>query len=202
MNGTLTSENKRLIKEGIRREYAKAAVSPEGLFEYRTGRAGLEALDYGQEIIQALPDTVKASFCGVGNPFKLGHIKEAETVLDIGSGGGVDVFIAAKMVGPGGKAVGVDMTPEMLTRARENLRVMLLDNASFHQASAEDLPFPDKTFDVVISSGVFNLIPDKARALSEVLRVLKPQGRFMLADQILIGQHPKDIEARVDSWAK
>jgi hypothetical protein len=105
MNGTLTSENKRLIKEGIRREYAKAAVSPEGLFEYRTGRAGLEALDYGQEIIQALPDTVKASFCGVGNPFKLGHIKEAETVLDIGSGGGVDVFIAAKMVGPGGKAV-------------------------------------------------------------------------------------------------
>ena len=202
MENELTFQDKKRIEESIRREYAKAAASPEGLFTYPTGRAGLEGLNYEPQIMQALPETVIASYCGVGNPFTMGPIQEGETVLDIGCGGGVDIFMAAIMVGPSGNAVGVDMTPEMLAKARKNLQDLPLNNVSLQRASAEDLPFPDQTFEVVISNGVFNLIPDKAKALAEVLRILKPRGRLMLADQILTGQLPKDVKARVESWAK
>ena len=202
MTVSFTPEDRKQIKETIQGEYAKAAASPEGLFTYPTGRAGLEGLNYEPQIMQALPETVIASYCGVGNPFTMGPIQEGETVLDIGCGGGVDIFMAAIMVGPSGRAVGVDMTPEMLARARRNLQDLPLNNVSLQRASAEDLPFPDQTFDVVISNGVFNLIPDKAKALAEVLRILKPRGRLMLADQILTGQLPKDVKARVESWAK
>jgi arsenite methyltransferase len=104
------------------------------------------------------------------------------------------------MVGPEGRVIGIDMTPEMLARARKNLQETKLQNVSFHNASAEDLPFPDESFDVVISNGVFNLIPDKAKALKEVFRVLKPHGRMMIADQILTGVLPADLKARIESW--
>jgi ubiquinone/menaquinone biosynthesis C-methylase UbiE len=141
-----------------------------------------------------------SSYCGVGNPFSLGPINRGETVLDIGCGAGVDTVVAAKMVGPEGRVIGIDMTPGMLARARKNLQGTSIQNVSFHRASAEDLPFPDESFDVVISNGVFNLIPDKARALEEVFRVLKPHGRMMMADQILTGVLPSDIKARIESW--
>ena len=202
MTVTFTPENREQIRKSIQGEYAKAAASPQGLFAYPTGRAGLEGLDYAPEIFQALAETVLASYCGVGNPFKLGQIYQGEAVLDIGSGAGVDVFVAAILVGPSGRAVGVDLTAEMLTRAERNLRALQLENVNFQQASGEYLPFRHESFDAVISNGVFNLIPDKAKALSEVLRVLKPQGRLMLADQVLTGELPKNVKSRVASWAK
>jgi ubiquinone/menaquinone biosynthesis C-methylase UbiE len=141
-----------------------------------------------------------ATYCGVGNPFSLGPINRGESVLDIGCGAGADTFVAAKMVGAEGRVIGIDMTPEMLARARKNLQEISLQIVSFHKASAEELPFRDESFDVVISNGVFNLIPDKARALKEVFRVLKPHGRMMIADQILTGVLPADIKARIESW--
>jgi SAM-dependent methyltransferase len=200
METELTFQDKKRIEESIRGKYAKVAMSPEGLFKYPTGLAGLEALKYDSGIIQDLPATVAASYCGVGNPFTLGPIREGEAVLDIGCGAGVDTIFAAMMVGPKGKAVGVDMTPAMLGRARKSVQVMTLENVSFEEASAENLPFEDASFDVIISNGVFNLVANKQRALAEAFRILKSNGRFMVADQILVGQLSKDKKARVKSW--
>ena len=202
MKDLLTSQDRKRIEEGIRGKYTKVSDSPEGLFQYPTGRAGLEALDYDSELIQALPDSTVASYCGVGNPFTLGVIRKGDAVLDIGCGAGIDTIVAAMMVGPEGTVAGIDMVPEMLARARENLRMTDLKNVIFEEAYGEKLPFADDGFDVVISNGVFNLIPDKAKALSEVVRVLKPGGRLMMADQILVGELPSEIKARVASWAK
>ncbi len=113
----------------------------------------------------------------------------------------MDTVVAAIMVGPHGKATGLDLTPDMLKQAKKNLKKTSLKNVTFQEASAEQLPFPDGTFDVVISNGVFNLIPDKAKALREVKRVLKLSGRFLLADQILMGEIPADTESMVKNWA-
>jgi arsenite methyltransferase len=201
MESIFTSEVRKRIKEGITEKYGKVAVSPEGNFNYPTGRAGLEGQNYDPEILKALPEDVLASYCGVGNPFTLGPIQKGEAVLDIGSGAGVDTLVAAIMVGPEGKVVGIDLTPEMLERATANLRMTSVENVSFQEASAEDLPFQDMSFNAVISNGVLNLIPDKVRALKEILRVLKPQGRFMIADQALTAELPGDTKSMVESWA-
>jgi SAM-dependent methyltransferase len=200
MEPELTNDDKKRIEQSIRQKYAEFSANPEGKFTYPTGRAGLEGLNYDPRVIRELPENVMATYCGVGNPFALGPINSGETVLDMGCGAGVDTFVAAKMVGTEGKVIGIDMTPEMLARASKNLQETSLQNVSFHEASAEDLPFPDESFEVVISNGVFNLIPDKARALGEVFRVLKPHGRMMIADQILTGVLPADIKARIESW--
>lgn len=195
-----TTEERNRIKESIQRKYAEVSVSPEGFFRYPTGRAGLEALSYPPEIIQALPKAAVSSYCGVGNPFTLARIHKGEKVLDIGCGGGADTLVAAIMAGLTGTVVGIDMVSEMLVRAKENLRETTLHNVTFLDASAEDLPFKDERFEVVLSNGVLNLIVDKARALAEVFRVLKPNGRLMIADQILTDDLPKDTKSRVDSW--
>jgi len=202
MENELTAQDKQRIEESIRGKYLKVAASPEGLFRYPTGRAGLEALDYAMDMVRDLPEPVAAAYCGVGNPFTSGPIREDEAVLDIGCGAGVDAIIAAKLTGPSGTVTGIDLVPEMLARASENARLAGFDNVTFRESSAEQLPFPDNSFDVVISNGVFNLVVDKVKALGEVLRVLKPGGRFMLADQVLAGELPKETKARVENWAR
>ena len=195
-------QEKDKIYKGIRKKYKKVAKKPKDLFKYPTGNDGLEALQYDSEIIKALPETVIASYCGVGNPFTLGAVKEGESILDIGCGSGVDTIFAAKMTGPTGKVIGIDLMPEMLQRAKENLRFANLDNVTYRETSAEKLSFPDMTFDVVISNGVFNLVPDKTKALSEVFRVLKPEGRLMIADQILIGELSRERKQIINSWSQ
>ncbi len=201
MENIFTAEDRKHIKEGIAGKYRKVAISPEGSFQYPTGRAGLEGLGYDPEILKALPDDVLASYCGVGNPFSTRPVRKGELVLDIGCGAGVDTIVAAIMAGPQGRVAGIDLTPEMLERAKENLSKTTLENVSFQEGSAEDLPFPEASFDVVISNGVFNLVPDKVRALKEVFRVLKPNGRFMLADQVLATAQSADTRAMVENWA-
>lgn len=202
MQTQFTREDRKKINDGIRLKYSKVSVSPKGLFRFPTGRAGLEALNYDPDVVRSLPEDAIASYCGVGNPFTLGPIHKGEVVLDIGCGGGVDTLAAAIMVGPRGKAVGIDLVAEMLARARKNLGGTHLTNVSFREATAEELPFPNESFDVVLSNGVFNLIPDKARALAEVFRVLKPRGRLMIADQVLADQIQKDKKTMVDNWFK
>jgi arsenite methyltransferase len=194
-------ETKR-IREGINEKYKRVAISPEGNFNYPTGRAGLEGQKYDPAVLRELPKDVLASYCGVGNPFSLGPINRDEAVLDIGCGAGVDTLVAAIMVDSEGRVTGIDLIPEMLKRARTNLEKTSLKNVTFQEGSAEQLPFPDGTFDVVISNGVFNLIPDKTKALREVFRVLKSSGRFLLADQILMGDMPADTESMVENWAR
>jgi arsenite methyltransferase len=197
-----TSEEKKKIRTGIREKYTKVALGPHGSFNYPTGREGLEKLDYNQAIISSLPEDVLASYCGVGNPFVLGPVHEGQKVLDIGCGAGVDVIIAAKMVGSDGRAEGIDLTLEMVAKARENFKKTYLENGGFQVASAEQLPFADGCFDVVLSNGAMNLVPEKLVALREAFRVLKPGGRLMAADQILIGELPDNIGARIQKWSR
>ena len=202
MQATFTANDRTRIERVIRGKYAKAARSPEGLFRYPTGRAGMESLRYDPATISALPEPAVASYCGVGNPFSLGPLHPGEKVLDIGCGGGVDTLIAGLALGSAGQAVGIDATPEMIKRARQNLHDVPLANVTFLAASAEELPFANQSFEVLISNGVFNLIPDKASALTEALRVLKPEGRLMIADQVLTGELPDDTAALVARWAR
>jgi arsenite methyltransferase len=198
----LTSTDRKKIDKAIRKKYKKVAKSPAGLFKYPTGRAGLEALQYPPELVNALPEAVTDSYCGVGNPFALGPVNQGEAVLDIGCGSGVDAIFAAMMTGPSGNVKGIDVTPEMLIRAKENLAFTDLKNVTFEEAGVDNLPFADQNFDVVISNGAFNLVPDKPRALSEVFRVLKSKGRMMIADQILIGERPNENKQIIKSWAR
>ncbi|MFZ0929065.1 MAG: methyltransferase domain-containing protein [Syntrophobacteraceae bacterium] len=202
MKSGFTDEDRKKIAEGIRQRYAKAAKSPEGHFRFPTGKSGLEALGYDQSVLRILPDEVLASYCGVGQPFILDGLKPGESVLDIGCGAGVDTIIAAIIVGPRGKSVGIDFVPEMVQRAKRNLQITQLQNVSFELGSGEELPFASESFDCVISNGAYNLIPDKAKALQEAFRVLKRTGRFMIADQVLSGELPSCDIAMVETWAK
>ena len=200
METKFNSDERKRIQEGIKEKYKRVAISPEGNFNYPTGRAGLEGQKYDPEVLRALPEDALASYCGVGNPFSLGPVKKGEAVLDIGCGAGVDTFVAAIIVGSEGRVTGIDLIPETLKRARTNLKKTSLKNVTFQKGSAEQLLFPDGSFDVVICNGVFNLIPDKAKALREVFRVLKSSGRFLLADQILMGETPADTESMIKNW--
>ena len=200
MVSQISQDDLEKIEAGIRDKYIKVADSPEGLFKYPTGRSGIEAQKYDPELVGALPEAVISSYCGVGNPFSLGPINKGDVVLDIGCGAGVDTILAAMMAGPTGKAVGIDIVPEMLQRAKSNMVMTGLKNANFESTSGEVLPFSDNEFDVVISNGVINLIPDKAAFLKEVSRVLKPGGRLMLADQVAISSVQKDMKARLANW--
>jgi arsenite methyltransferase len=197
----LTSAERTRIEEAIRVKYVKVAAGPEGKFRYPTGREGLEVLHYDPQVIKQLPESVTASYCGVGNPFSLGPIHKKASILDVGCGSGVDTIIAAILVGPEGRVMGVDPVPEMLERARRNLAQTGLTNVTFTEASGEALPFEDESFDVVLSNGAFNLIPAKSQALGEVFRVLKPGGRLMMADEVLTIEPSTDRASTIETWA-
>ena len=200
METLLNNEELLKIQEGIRDKFSKVAISPEGLFKYPTGRKGLEKLEYEEAMIEKLPEEVISSYCGVGNPFSLGEIHLGEMVLDVGCGAGVDAIIAGLMVGPDGSVEGVDIVSEIIARAEKNLKLTNLNNVKFNTITGDKLPFGDSTFDVIISNGVINLIPDKEAILKEILRVLKPAGRLMLADQIAVGNIKTDQKARLANW--
>jgi SAM-dependent methyltransferase len=200
MEPLITQADLEQITAGIQAKYSRVAESPEGHFKYPTGRAGLEALKYDTALIDKLPDEVAASYCGVGNPFSLDEIRRGDAVLDIGCGAGVDTILAAIMTGPEGKAIGVDIVPEMLQRAEANLKKVDLHHVTFQEATGEHLPFPDDQFDVVISNGVINLIPDKDAAMHEILRVMKAGGRLMIADQIMAEATLKSLKDRLSNW--
>ncbi len=200
MEKCLTEQEVNLVREKIQEKYAHVAATPAGRFRYPTGAEGLRLQKYPPEIVQGFPQAVVDSFCGVGNPFSLGPIHQGEAVLDIGCGAGVDAFVAARMVGPQGRVVGIDLTEEMISTAKANLALQNLANVSFQVADAESLPFPDQDFDVVISNGVLNLTLNKEKALTEAYRVLKPGGRFMIADMVLVQDLPPDRACKVSNW--
>jgi len=200
MDSKITIDDITKIETGIREKYIKVANNPEGQFNYPTGIKGLEALHYDKTLIDELPTVVAPFYCGVGNVFSLGKINQGDRVLDIGCGAGIDTILAAIIVGPNGSVIGVDIVPDMIARAKKNLHLMDLDNITFQKVPGENLPFPDNTFDVVISNGVINLIPDKKAVMSEILRVVKPAGRLMMADQVTTGNLQKDIKARLANW--
>jgi arsenite methyltransferase len=188
-----------VLKTEIRKTYASVSQEPEKDFIFPTGRAWAEDLDYPAELAR-VPETAVESFAGVANPFALGRLEPGERVLDLGSGAGTDSLVAAQMVGAGGRVTGIDMTPEMLAKARAAARELGAANVEFVEGEAERLPFPDAHFDVVISNGVIDLIPDKDAVFAELYRVLAPGGRLQIADVTI--QNPVSEEGRrnIDLW--
>ena len=188
-----------LLKSEIKKTYAGVSDEPERDFIFPTGRAWAEDLGYPAELAN-VPDTAVESFAGVANPWAMGRLLPGERVLDLGSGAGTDSLIAAQMVGDTGSVRGIDMTPQMLAKARDAASAMGATNVDFFEAEAEQLPFPDASFDVVISNGVIDLIPDKDAVFAELHRVLGPGGRIQIADVTI--QNPVSEEGRrkIDLW--
>src|ERR671935_2616522 len=188
-----------VLKSEIKKTYASVSQDPEKDFIFPTGRPWAEDLGYPDELAN-VPETAVGSFAGVANPWQLGRLAPGERVLDLGSGAGTDTLVAAQMVGEQGHVTGIDMTPEMLAKSRSAARTMAVGNVEFVEGEAERLPFPDASFDVVISNGVIDLIPDKDAVFSEIFRVLAPGGRIQIADVTI--QNPVSEEGRrnIDLW--
>ena len=188
------------LRASIREEYSAVANEPERGFHFHTGRKLASILGYRNEWLDRLPSSAIESMAGTGNPFSLGELKSGEHVIDCGSGSGTDSLIAAQMVGPSGHVIGVDMTPEMLSKARRNAIEAGILNIEFREGYLESLPVPDAWADVIISNGVLNLVPDKEAALLEMYRVLKPGGRIQIADIALQKPVPEGSKSDVTLW--
>ena len=184
------------LRASIRAEYAAVAAEPDRGFHFHTGYRLAAILGYPQEWIETLPAGAVASMAGTGNPFSLGEIQPGERVVDCGSGAGTDALIATRLVGPSGRVIGIDMTPEMLAKARTNAVEAGLTNVEFREGILEALPAETGWADVVISNGVLNLVPDKAAALAEMYRVLRPGGRLQAADIVL--ERPVSASSKQD----
>lgn len=188
------------LREQVRQKYREVAEDPGGKHHFHTGRRLAGRLGYPDHQVAALPETAVESFAGVANPFALRRLRPGERVVDVGSGAGFDSFIAAAQVGPQGSVVGVDMTDQMLAKARRNARELGLGNVTFRRGLAEELPVEDAWADVVISNGVFNLCADKRRVFAEAARVLAPGGRLQFADIANGRPVPAGVLRQIDLW--
>jgi arsenite methyltransferase len=194
------------IQEVVRQKYGAAAKQVTSGGAACCGGGGLSGCDpittnlYAEDQKSGLPAAAIAASLGCGNPTALAKLQPGEIVLDLGSGGGIDVLLSAKRVGPAGKAYGLDMTDEMLALARENQKKAGATNAEFLKGTIENIPLPENTVDVIISNCVINLSGDKDRVLTEAFRVLKPGGRLAVSDIVLRGEVPAEIRKSVELW--
>jgi SAM-dependent methyltransferase len=191
----------RRLREEIRSIYARVASSPSEEFHFHRGPLyAAEFLHYDRASVEALPPETTASFAGVGNPHRIDPIDAGATVLDIGCGAGTDLLLAARCAGPSGRAIGVDMTEAMVERARAGALKAGFSNVEVRLGDAMELPVESDSIDVVISNGVLNLTSDKVRTFNEVLRVLRPNGRFLYADIVVASELPESVRKDVELW--
>src|SRR5271167_3728439 len=193
------------IKEVVRGRYAEIARSVRApgsscCYDGEAGSRGISANLYADDETESIPEQAMLASLGCGNPTALAELREGETVLDLGSGGGIDVLLSGRRVGPSGKAYGLDMTDDMLALARENQRKAGAANVEFLKGEIEHIPLPDNSVDVIISNCVINLSADKDRVLSEAFRVLKPGGRLAVSDVVVTGDVPPEVRRHVELW--
>ncbi len=202
MEATATPKlNTTELEQKVKNMYKDVALHPEAEYHFEMGRSLAEKLGYDKNDLDNIPAAAIESFAGVGYYFDMADIKEGETVLDLGSGSGMDAFVAALKVGKTGKVYGADMTDEQLEKSERLRKQYDFENISFHKSYIEKLPFPDATFDVVISNGVINLCPDKELVFKEVCRVLKAGGRMAIADIVTEKQLPENVVCNTTLWA-
>jgi len=188
------------LRDEVRKKYREVAVDPNGEYHFHTGRPLAKRLGYEDAIVDPLPDAAVESFAGVANPFALRRLASGERVVDIGSGGGFDCFVAAAQVGRTGHVIGIDMTEEMLAKSRATAQTMDLRTVEFREGLVEHMPVEDAWADVVISNGVINLCADKGQVFSEINRVLKPGGYLQFADIANSKSVPEAAIRDIDLW--
>lgn len=190
-----------VLRSEISKVYSRVATDPDGDFHFHRGSAyAVDFLGYDRDELAALPKECTSSFAGIANPHTIAPIVPGETVLDIGCGAGTDLLLAARRVGPSGRAIGIDMTETMRDRARASAVAAGLTNVEVRPGDATTLPLPDASVDVVISNGVLNLVPEKDKAFTEIRRVLRPGGRLQLADIVLDAELGEDVRRNIDLW--
>lgn len=188
------------LREQVRVKYREVATHPYQTYHFHTGRPLAARLGYDTAVVDALPDVAVESFAGVANPFSLQPLARGERVVDVGSGGGFDSFIAVSQIGSEGKLVGIDMTGEMLEKSRSTAKLLGHKNVEFREGLAENLPVEDNWADVVISNGVINLCADKRKVFTEILRVLRRGGRLQFADIANSKPVPESAIRNIDLW--
>jgi SAM-dependent methyltransferase len=193
--------DREVLREQIKEKYTEVAQEPEKGFHFHNGRPLAGMLGYDLSKVDRLPASTVESFAGTGNPFSMGRLPRGATVLDIGCGAGFDTLQAALQVGPEGKVIAVDMTEAMLAKTRAGAAALGLKNIDARHGYAENLPVADESVDVVISNGVINLTPDKMGTMREVYRVLKPGGRFQIADIVVHKEVPQSAKDDIDLWS-
>jgi len=188
------------LRDAIKKEYEDVAIDPDKGYHFHTGREAANRIGYDKSLYDTVPEKNIASFAGTGNPFNLGPINPGDVVVDVGSGSGFDTLIASKMVGSKGRVIGIDMTSEMLRKARSGVVEMGTTNVEFRKGHAENIPLQDEFADVIISNGVLNLTPDKSKTLSEWARVLKPGGRLFIGDILVAKSIPQSALDDISLW--
>jgi arsenite methyltransferase len=189
-----------VLRDEIQKTYTDVSEHQDQDFIFPTGRSWAESLGYPEMELERVPEASAQSFAGVANHFTLGLLDEGLTVLDLGCGAGTDLLIAAQMVGPNGCAIGIDITPSMVQRARQSAAEMKLENVEVHEGPIEQVPVADESVDVVISNGVIDLVPDKDAVFSEIKRVLKPGGHLQIADVVIHREVSEEAKRDIDLW--
>jgi arsenite methyltransferase len=189
-----------LLREEVKSKYREVAINPCGEYHFHTGRPLARRLGYDPALIDSMPDAAVESFAGVANPFSLRSLAQGERVVDAGSGGGFDCFVAAHQVGSQGQVVGIDMLPEMLEKSRKTAESMGLKNVEFREGLLEEMPVEDGWADIVITNGVINLCADKKRVFSELWRVLRTGGRLQFGDIANGKPVPESAIRNIDLW--
>ena len=189
------------LRQQIRAKYTDVALEPDKGFHFHTGRPLAAMVGYADDDVDWLPSTAVESFAGTGNPFSMGWLAEGQVVVDIGCGAGFDALLAARQVGPQGLVIAVDMTQAMLDKTRAGAGALGLGNVDVRHGFAEELPVESESVDTVISNGVINLCPDKMAVMREVFRVLRPGGRFQIADIVVHKEVSQDAKDDIDLWS-